>query len=38
MNIIDMKTSFVLGVSEEIEYVVSSKHRSNLCKCIFSSV
>jgi len=25
----------VLGVREEIGYAVSSRHRNNLCECIF---
>lgn len=37
-NQYNIKTSFVLNVSEKIKYVVSSKHRNNLCECIFSSV
>jgi len=27
----------VLGVREEIGYAVSSRHRNNLCECIFFS-
>lgn len=32
------KNFFVLSVREEVGYAVSSKHRNNLCECIFSSL